>query len=46
MATDMGKPGDKDYYPSNQLKKKYKKEKFQGIHDRFLLDHDFRVRMI
>ena len=40
------KPGDKDYYLANQLKKKCKKKKFQGIHDRFLLDHDFRARMI
>ena len=28
------------------MKKKCKKKKFQGIHDRFLLDHDFRARMI
>ena len=27
-------------------KKKCKKKKFQGIHDRLLLDHAFRVRMI
>ena len=40
------KPGDKEYYPANQLKKKCKKKKFQGIHDRFLRDHEFRVRMI
>ena len=40
------KPGDKEYYLANQLKKKCKKKKFQGIHDRFLLDHAFRERMI
>ena len=40
------KPGDKEYYLANQLKKKCKKKKFQGIHDRFLRDHEFRVRMI
>ena len=40
------KPGDKEYYLANQLKKKFKKKKFQGIHDRFLRDHEFRVRMI
>ena len=40
------KPGDKEYYLANQLKKKCKKKKFQGIHDRFFLDHAFRVRMI
>ena len=28
------------------MKKKCEKKKFQGIHDRFLLDHDFRARMI
>ena len=33
------KPGDKEYYLANQLKKKCKKKKFQGIHDRFLFDH-------
>ena len=27
------------------MKKKCKKKKFQGIHDRFLRDHEFRVRM-
>ena len=43
----MGKShGDKESYLANQLKKKCKKKKFQGIHDRFLLDHAFRVRMI
>ena len=47
MATDMGKkPGDKEHDLANQLKKTCKKKKFQGIHDRFLLDHAFRVRMI
>ena len=35
-------PGDKKYYLANQLKKKCKKKKFQGIHDRFLRDHEFR----
>ena len=40
------KPGDKEYYLANPLKKKCKKDKFQGIHDRFLRDHEFRVRMI
>ena len=40
------KPGDKEYNLANQLKKKCKKKKFQGIHDRFLRDHEFRVRMI
>ena len=40
------KPGDKEYYLPDQLKKKCKKKKFQGIHDRFLLDHDFRARLI
>ena len=39
------KPGDKEYYLANQLKKKCKNNKFQGIHDRFLLDHTFFERM-
>ena len=39
------KPGDKEYYTANQLKKKCKKF-FQGIHDRFLQDPEFRRRMI
>ena len=30
----------------NQLKKKCKKRDFQGIHDRFLRDQEFRIRMI
>ena len=39
-------PGDKEYYTANQLKKKCKKRDFQGIHDRFLRDQEFRIRMI
>ena len=40
------KPGDKEYYLANQLKKKCKKKEFHLIHDRFLRDNAFRVRMI
>ena len=40
------KPGDKEYYLAYQLKKKCKKRQFQGIHDRFLRDQEFRIRMI
>ena len=40
------KSGDKEYYLANQLKKKCKKRQFQGIHDRFLQDQEFRIRMI
>ena len=40
------KPGDKECYLAKQLKKKCEKKQFQGIHDRFLRDHEFRVRMI
>ena len=36
------KPGNREYYTANQLKKKY----FQGIHDRFIRDPEFRNRMI
>ena len=39
------KPGDKEYYTANQLKK-CKKKYFQGIHDRFLRDQEFRTRVI
>ena len=40
------KPGDKEYYIANQLKKKCKKKNFQGIHDRFVRYEQFRSRMI
>ena len=40
------KPGDKEHYIANQLKKKCKKRCFQGIHDRFIRDDQFRSRMI
>ena len=40
------KPGDKEYYTANQLKKKCEKKDFQGIHDRFIRDQEFRNRMI
>ena len=40
------KPGDKDYYTANKLKKRCKKKDFQGIHDRFIRDQEFRNRMI
>ena len=40
------KPGDKEYYTANQLKKRCKKMYFQGIHDRFIRDQEFRNRMI
>ena len=37
---------DKEYYIANQLKKKCKKQFFQGIHHRFVRDGQFRSRMI
>ena len=40
------RPGDKEYHTANQLKKKCKKKYFQGIHDRFIRDPEFRRRMI
>ena len=40
------KPGDREYEISNQLKKKCKKKFFQGIHDRFIRDEQFRKRMV
>ena len=38
------KPGGKEYHTANQLKKKCKKKYFQGIHDRFIRDPEFRNR--
>ena len=40
------KPGDKEYHTANQLKKRCKEKYFQGIHDRFIRDPEFRNRMI
>ena len=40
------KPGDREYFSANQLKKKCKKKFFQGIHDRFIRDETFRNRML
>ena len=39
------KPGDKEVIWLTKRRRNAKKKKFQGIHDRFLLDHDFRARM-
>ena len=43
---DGKKPGDKEYYLANQLKKRCQKRDYQGIHERFLRNHVFRARMI
>ena len=40
------KPGDKEYFTANQLKKRCKKKYFQGVHDRFIRDPEFSSRMI
>ena len=40
------KPGDREYYIANSLKKKCKKEELLGIHDRFIRDEKFRKNMI
>ena len=40
------KPGDKEYYIANSLKKKCKKRHFLCIHDRFIRDEKFRKNMI
>ena len=40
------KPGDKEYHTANKLKKKCNTKYFQGIHDRFIRDPEFRNRMI
>ena len=47
MDIDMvKKPGDREYHTANQLKKRCRKKCFQGIHDRFIPDPEFRNRMI
>ena len=40
------RPGDKAYFTANELMKRYKKKHFQGIHDGFMRDPEFRSRMI
>ena len=40
------KPGDREYFTANQLKRRCKNKYFQGIHDRFIRDPEFRNRMI
>ena len=40
------KPGDREYYFANSLKKKCKKQLYLGIHDRFIRDEKFRKNMI
>ena len=40
------KPGSREYCLASHLKKRCKKRDCQGIHDRFLRDHNFRGRMI
>ena len=40
------KPRDNEYYIANQLKKKCKKKNFQGIHDRFVRDEQFRGQLV
>ena len=40
------KPGDREYYIANSLKKKSKKKYYLGIHDRFIRDEKFRKNMI
>ena len=39
-------PGNREYYLANDLKKRFIKRDYKGIHDRFLRDHIFRGRMI
>ena len=40
------KPGDKEYYIANSLKKKCNKKYYLGIHDRFIRDEKFRKNML
>ena len=36
------KPGNREYYTANKLKKKCKNTFFQGMHDIFIRDETFR----
>ena len=38
--------GCKEYFTANQLAKKYRKKKYDSIHDRFIRDKTFRKAMI
>ena len=38
------KPGDREYYIANSLKKKCKKKYYLGIHDRFIRNENFRKK--
>ena len=40
------KPGDREYYIANSLKKKCNKKHYLSIHDRFIRDEKFRKNMI
>ena len=40
------KPGDREHYIANSLKKKCKKKYYLGIHDRFIRDEKFRKNML
>ena len=40
------KPGNREYYVAHLLKNECNKRDFQGIHDRFIRDEQFRNRMI
>ena len=47
MATDMGKPHNKkEYHQAHNLKKRCIKKGYQGIHDRFLIDSEFRASQL
>ena len=40
------KSGDREHFTANQLKKRFKKKYFPGVHDWFKRDPEFRNRMI
>ena len=40
------KPGDREYYIANSLKKKCRKKYYLGIHDRFIRDEKFRKNLL
>ena len=40
------KPGDKEYFLANQLKKKCQNGEFHGFHDRFQHDQEFLILLM
>ena len=46
MATDMGTQQQQEHHQAHNLKRSCIKRHFKGIHDSFLMGHDFRTAML